>query len=428
MTAVAAAPGSNSRTTAGSSGGSGSSSRMEDPPAVRRGAAHCVSDGTATTATSDSTTNSDSRSNVNANNNNKSDLSGLLNLRPELREKICEWLISFYHLDPRYQILTYFNEVASMGADNLMDEGDNWDDVASSRRRSLTNIEKLVRDVFNTTSILTVWRPTSNDAMRKMMEGHGVGKGLDIKGKSAHRGILSGFVPVLQIHEEADKEKIAYIPRKAKLRIYFSTRDAREQVMDELEPLGNDYMEFDKDKVIHGEMTEIDRFAGQGKFGIEMTQRLFWEGYVKNQDISRSGDLETGRASMPGFQDANLSSLKLSNEGKHPHVPVIDQLCEEDPMSPQHLVMAYEENGCVTPVVSDFDGFLLGWRREALWFGCNLPRDQEDLMLWMVDQIEKILDGPKSQDNWTVRWLEVLKESNQHPDIPQYGFGVRKNE
>lgn len=96
-------------------------------------------------------------------------------------------------------------------------------------------------------------------------------------------------------------------------------------------------------------------------------------------------------------------------------------------MSPQHLLMAYEEAGTVTPVVSDFDGFLLGWRREALWFGCNLPREQEDLMLWCIDQIEQILESPMSSASWTERWLEVLKKDNPNPDIPPYGFGDPKS-
>ena len=96
--------------------------------------------------------------------------------------------------------------------------------------------------------------------------------------------------------------------------------------------------------------------------------------------------------------------------------------------------MAYEESGGVTPVVSDFDGFLLGWRREALWFGCNLPRDQEELMIWCVDQIEAILEeqreNPHSTDTWTCRWLDVLKRETHngfHPEIPEYGFGDPKS-
>ena len=43
-------------------------------------------------------------------------------------------------------------------------------------------------------------------------------------------------------------------------------------------------------------------------------------------------------------------------------MPVAVQFHAANAMSPQHLGMAFEENGTVTPVVSDFDGFLLGWR------------------------------------------------------------------
>ena len=43
-------------------------------------------------------------------------------LREELKTKIYKWLVSFHRLDPRYKILTFFNQVASEGADNLVDE------------------------------------------------------------------------------------------------------------------------------------------------------------------------------------------------------------------------------------------------------------------------------------------------------------------
>jgi hypothetical protein len=35
---------------------------------------------------------------------------------------------------------------------------------------------------------------------------------------------------------------------------------------------------------------------------------------------------------------------------------------------------------------------IVGMEREALWFGCNLPQEQEDLMLWCVNHIETIWD------------------------------------
>lgn len=355
-------------------------------------------------------------------------------LRPELRDKVKKWLISFHRLDPRYKIMTFFNLVASEGADNFVnDEDDNLltdDHLADNhRRRSLTKVEKMLKDAFTLSSVLTVWRPCSNDAMRKMMEGSGVGKGLDIKGKSAKKGVLSGYVPFLQIHEEAHKSKITKISRKAKMRVYFKSREHREAVMDELEPLANDYMEFDPAKVIPSEMKELDRYAKKGYYGIELYQRLFWAGYVKDANIERDETTATGRPSVPGFQDANLKTLKSATDQipKPSPMPVVFQYNEKDPLDPLYLLMAYEENGSVMPVVSDFDGFLLGWRREALWFGCNLPRDQEELMLWCVDRIEEIMDSPPTSDTWTVRWLEVLKENNPDPEFPQYGFGDPKS-
>ena len=47
-------------------------------------------------------------------------------------------------------------------------------------------------------AFFSVWRPTSADALRLLVLRQGVGKGLNVKGKSAKRGVLSGFVPFLQ--------------------------------------------------------------------------------------------------------------------------------------------------------------------------------------------------------------------------------------
>jgi hypothetical protein len=358
-------------------------------------------------------------------------------LRPALRMKIRLWLVSFHQLDPRYKILTFFNQVASDGADNLIDEtgeDEGWNDVENEGQAE-TNAEKLLKKVFNLTSILTVWRPCSNDAMRKMMEGTGVGKGLDIKGKSSKKGLLSAYVPFMQIHDEKDKEQVQEICYEAKMRLYYSSREAREKVMATLKEVAETHANGeDPEKTMDGTIKCMDRYVKNSWFGLEVSQRLFWEAYVLSQDISRDADTETGRPSTAGFQDANLKTLKVAT-GQIPKpspMPVVVQYDKnvENAMKPQTLVMAYEENGTVTPVVSDFDGFLLGWRREALWFGCNLPREQEDLMLWCVDHIGNILDSKPSADTWTVRWLEILKKEAMkgfHPDIPEYGFGDPKS-
>ena len=362
-------------------------------------------------------------------------------LRPELKEKVEKWLISFHRLDPRYKILKFFNQVASEGADNLVDEQDDAQYASDSYAiRPPARAESLLKKVFNLTSILTVWRPTSNDAMRKMMEGTGVGKGLDIKGKSAKKGLLSAFVPFMQIHEEKDKECVQEITYDARLRLYYSSSEGREKVMNALQLVvdkqsqtgngcGN---EGERAGAMDCKIISIDRYVKRNWYGLEVSQRLFWEAYVTIQDITRDDVTATGRPSTPGFQDANLKTLKVACKKKPSPMPVIVQYDNdaENSMKPQTLVMAYEENGTVTPVVSDFDGFLLGWRREALWFGCNLPREQEDLMIWCVNQIGEILDSRPTADTWTVRWLEILKRESKNglnPDIPEYGFGDPKS-
>lgn len=83
-------------------------------------------------------------------------------------------------------------------------------------------------------------------------------------------------------------------------------------------------------------------------------------------------ELKTGRPSTPGFQDANLFSLATGLKQCTDPLPVLIQMANgdvENAMKPHQLVMGYEAAVAIRPVVSDFDGFLLGWRREALWFG-----------------------------------------------------------
>ena len=537
-------------------------------------------------------------------------------LRPELKVKIQKWILSFYHLDPRYKILTFFNLVASEGADNVTDDSVEEHSISirestkptptptgsnsnggSNRmssgsggsspkpgkkspnardtyrvnanlmsRPSARNIKpqtlSLLSSLFNATSILTVWRPCSNDAMRKMMEGTGVGKGLDIKGKSAKKGSLSAFVPFLQIFHNEHKNEIQPIQECAEMRIYYKSIELRDYVYgilqnhlkegpakkkketemlnddesgDLLAPLskmsivktlggeeavdeamiaadiaaaaktnGDEYAAQDMEIAMGGakpadhngiisdgeeadeyldrlpphkdpyspsylpdstKLKKIKKFAKTGYYGIECSQRLFWYATVNDADITRVGTgTETGRPSLPGFQDANLKTLKIAQAQlpKPSPMPVVvlpksmeevkkelenkrEEAKEESDendnvhplggcLDPRHLVMAYEEQGTIKPVVSDFDGFLLGWRREALWFGCNLPRDQEELMIWAVQNIEQILDeqtvDPTNSDTWTIRWLDVLKKAaaeGKQIDVPEYGFGDPKS-
>ena len=104
--------------------------------------------------------------------------------------------------------------------------------------------------------------------------------------------------------------------------------------------------------------------------------------YIRRPDLSPAVGWETGRASEPAFLDMNLHALR---DGVAPPV-VLFQFDKADPMNPLGLLMAYAEAQVtpplsdpytslatltptptltltqVTPVVSDFDTFLVGSR------------------------------------------------------------------
>mmetsp|Transcript_23261 Transcript_23261/g.56126 ORF Transcript_23261/g.56126 Transcript_23261/m.56126 type:complete len:219 (-) Transcript_23261:1321-1977(-) len=94
---------------------------------------------------------------------------------PKIVGNMQQWATSLKRLDPRWQIRKFFNDISVFG-------------------RVLNDIHQSDH-LFEGTAIFSVWRPTSADAIAKMMRGDGVGKGLDIKGKSAKKGELSGYVP-----------------------------------------------------------------------------------------------------------------------------------------------------------------------------------------------------------------------------------------
>ena len=76
---------------------------------------------------------------------------------------------SFYHLDPRWQILTFFNDLALEGTENLESTGG----IINEDKKLQTPF--LLR-VFARAGVFSVWRPTSNEAIRYMMTGEGVSR------------------------------------------------------------------------------------------------------------------------------------------------------------------------------------------------------------------------------------------------------------
>jgi hypothetical protein len=290
-----------------------------------------------------------------------------------------------------------------------------------------------------------------------MMLGEAVGKGLNIKGKSAKRGKNSGFVPFLQISDNRHKSMCRTLHKHTKIRLFFPERSfhSRNQVVDYFESIAEEMLDaVEKAKLIllddkiclHEQeqakmtmlwdipdlsITYLDEYA-PSCYGIEVPSRLFWEAYVIRQDCySKPGSkYDVGRASLPAFQDMNNATLQCQAQ-ESPRAVIWQNACSSDPFNVHELLMAYEENGRVRPVVSDFDPFLVGTRsvRYDLQDG-KLPPEQVDMLKWCIKHISGILDSPSRPDCWTNRWLEILKdESNRgfHPTIPKYGFGDTKS-
>lgn len=365
-----------------------------------------------------------------------SDISGLADSEDRVEERTessssVSWLQSFRKIDTRWQIRKCFNDISLFGG--VLNEMNAMNPGKGS-------------------SIFTVWRPTSTEAIAKMMRGEGVGKGLEIKGKSAKDGNLSGFIPFLQIHKEEHKKGIRTIGKGDRTKIFFKKESWRDEVGEFLGNVAKDMtLSFTKSKFAMArskygcdpdagreehyswkamgtelddpKVTKIDDYAPQ-VFGIEVSCRVLWKGLVLRKDISRipGSKFYTGRESQPAFQDMNFSALKVKDTDGP--LPVLYQCADEDPFDARMLVMAYEEEGKVTPVVSDFDCFLIGTSK--FHYSDPMPPEQVDLLDWCISQIEWILESHTQPEPWTTRWLEVLcfaAANNFYPSMPKFGFG-----
>ena len=268
-------------------------------------------------------------------------------------------------------------------------------------------------------SWFAVYRPCSRDSIAKMLGRVGTGKGLNIKGKSAKKNRLSGFVPFVQISKNSDKAKLETSPRAARTRIFYQSAEACATARAALESALAE-LQVERGKKLDMEVQEVmpvERYESQGAFGLDVPEGLMMEVYIMRADVSPVVGWETGRDSEPAFLDMNLHSLR---DGGEPPV-VLYQFDTADPMNPLGLLMAYAE-ARVTPVVSDFDTFLVGSRGVTYE---PTPPEQIALMNWALDHTTHLLAHPTAK-GWMSRWLEILKSEASrgfHPPLPKYGFG-----
>jgi hypothetical protein len=307
-----------------------------------------------------------------------------------------------YITDPRHLIATFYGKGDENGPAGTLTAG-------------------LPKDPSKQTSWFAVYRPCSRDSIAKMLGRVGTGKGLNIKGKSAKKNRLSGFVPFVQISKNEDKAALEKSPRGARTRIFFQGKEAWEKARAKLE---STLVEL---QVEHGKKLEIDdqtvkaihnaEYESDNKYGLDVPEGLMMEVYIHRADVSPAVGWETGRDSEPAFLDMNLHSLR---DGGEPPV-VLYQFDKTNPLNPLGLLMAYAE-ARVVPVVSDFDTFLVGSR--GVHYNPT-PPEQIELMNWALTHTEELLASPNNK-GWMGRWLDILKkeaENGFHPSLPKFGFG-----
>mmetsp|Transcript_30309 Transcript_30309/g.65445 ORF Transcript_30309/g.65445 Transcript_30309/m.65445 type:complete len:824 (-) Transcript_30309:403-2874(-) len=411
-----------------------------------------------------------------------------------------DWIRSFRDLDPRFQILNFFNDLSLDGVEHFESQG--------CRTKGAENVPKLLR-IFIKSGIFSVWRPTSPDAIAKMITGEGTGKGLDIKGKSAKRGQWSGFVPYLQIHENEHKFKTGSMRKDKRVRVFYPnqlSRDTvaaklaeqskimadaamtaeqkikqedgkRESIIENVEKksfknirrpsllvtrnMDDALLESSRCLMDNPSVYKIDDYAfTEGIYGLDIPEKLFWESYIVPNDITRpkGSKLDTGRPSMPEFQQMNIETLRNWSDKSNSHSndandDIVDDGAKEtdheaeadprpvlwhggcgkigeeppedsNPMCPLGLLMAYEENDKVTPVVSDFDCFLVGTR--GVKYSEPFGKQELSMLSSCVEEIEGILATPIEGSDWTTRWLEVKKKHADKGDtihqMPKFGY------
>mmetsp|Transcript_46708 Transcript_46708/g.90101 ORF Transcript_46708/g.90101 Transcript_46708/m.90101 type:complete len:635 (-) Transcript_46708:153-2057(-) len=268
------------------------------------------------------------------------------------------------------------------------------------------------------TAWFAVYRPTSRDAISRMLNGDAVGKGLNVKGKSAKRNRLSGYVPFIQISKNEHKADVEPPHPKARVRIYYQSKGSRDTALAELQLFqkcatgsGN----YNSDIVLQDDYSP-------DHYGLDVPEALVHLAYITGDDVDvrPPHDWETGRESCPEFMDMNLHSVR---DSKPPTVALL-QHDSNNPMNCHGLLMAYAE-AHVKPVVSDFDAFTVGSR--GMPYETPLTEQQAALARLSLEWCRGILESP-SAESWTSRWLDVLKQKHQdledvQVDLPRFGFG-----
>ena len=402
---------------------------------------------------------------------------------PRLHSACRRWMRSLVTLDPRTELAHFFFPGDSDGPLGYLAMRDRRGEAISSRAMGV-NLYSMLQTATTScldwtkvldslsdpssdyyygskqhlsmfpTSYFSVFRPTSKDALRLMMGREGTGKGLNIKGKSAQKGKLSGFVPFLQISENAHKKDVEGPPESARVRVYYRTEADRYQA---LQSFQNDTVDESAKRAaasikrqgtsqsfklgalkrssrshLDDNIEPLDDYVESSRvWGLELPLALLWDVVVLAADISdeKHPEFATGRPSVPAFMSMNLDSIMNPSE---PHVVLFQHVVGE-PMHPRGLLIAYEEvtPHQVKPVVSDLDCFLVGTKGKAF---AELPEEQIELVKWELSNIEAMLKHAAEEKKrgkpatpWMNGWLERMRLEKEQgispPTAGPLGYG-----
>ena len=104
----------------------------------------------------------------------------------------------------------------------------------------------------------------------------GVGKGLNVKGKSAKKNRLSGFVPFVQIHKEKHKSGVEFSPEWARVHVYYKSSEGRQEAADAMEALRKHWPSYSRKGLFRIDF--LDSY--DTCFGLEVPEFLLMDAYA----------------------------------------------------------------------------------------------------------------------------------------------------
>jgi hypothetical protein len=184
------------------------------------------------------------------------------------------------------------------------------------------------RGLDDLTSAAALWR------FHKRILGSRVARqGLNVKGKSAKKNRLSGFVPFVQIHKDAHKDKVEEPPHWSRFRVYYKSELQRTEARAGMEALKKFWFAWCKRGL--GEILDLNDYADM--YGLDVPEFLFMDAYVRRADVRPMVGWETGRDSEPAFMNMNLHTLR----GTSSPTVVLLQHDTLEAMTPRGLLVAY---------------------------------------------------------------------------------------